>query len=314
MHLDARGIISIVVIVIYVPILVAGIFLSVRNGFARKAGWISLVVLSIIRIIGAVTHILSEENPTNVTDRIIYGIMESAGTSPLLIATVGFLRTTTQFGLDGTTLVIKGLRLAGLASLVGLILAIIGGSEIGNATTQSALNTGTNLRHSGAIIFAVVYGVTVLLTAYCWANKSVILKYRQRLLTGIIITLPFIFVRVLYGVLSSFAPSPFAIVDGQLVPTAPSNSGLAKFSSTSSEWAIYLIMSVLAEYISVFIYTVFGIITPLSKDAVDYENAMARSTNSSGQTLNPAPQYGYQYPPQAKAYATQQPGGYDGYR
>ena len=70
--------------------------------------------------------------------------------------------------------------LAGLASLVGLILAIIGGSEIGNATTQSTLNTGTNLRHAGAIIFAVVYGLTVLLTAYCWANKSVILKYRQR--------------------------------------------------------------------------------------------------------------------------------------
>ena len=74
-------------------------------------------------------------------------------------------------------------------------------------------------------------------------------------------------------------------------------------------------MSVLAEYISVFIYTVFGIITPLSKDAVDYENAMARSTNSSGQSLNPAQsQYGYQYPPQAKSYAAQQPGGYDGHR
>ncbi|KAH9891059.1 hypothetical protein C8Q73DRAFT_606069, partial [Cubamyces lactineus] len=273
MHLDARGIISIVVIVIYVPILLAGIFLSVRHGFARKAGWISLVILSIIRIIGAVTHILSEENPTNVTDRIIYGIMESAGTSPLLIATVGFLRTTTQFGLDGATSVIKGLRLAGLASLVGLILAIVGGSEIGNATTQSSLNTGTNLRHAGAIIFAVVFGMAVLLTAYCWAHKLVILKYRQRLLTGITLTLPFIFARVLYGVLSSFAPTPFAVVDGHLVPITSSNSGLAKFSTTSSDWAIYLVMSVLAEYISVCIYTIFGIVTPLSKDVVDYENA-----------------------------------------
>ena len=47
----------------------------------------------VVRILGGVTHVLSENNPTNKTERIIYGIMESAGLSPLVMATLGFLRT-----------------------------------------------------------------------------------------------------------------------------------------------------------------------------------------------------------------------------
>ena len=47
MGLDARGYISIVEIIIYIPILLIGVVLSLRHGFKRKAGWIMLVILSI---------------------------------------------------------------------------------------------------------------------------------------------------------------------------------------------------------------------------------------------------------------------------
>ena len=112
MGLDARGYIAIVEIVIYVPILFIGLALSFRHGFKRKAGWIMLVILSIsesfylwsesplltasqisVRIIGGITHILSENDPTNSTERTIYTITESAGLSPLLVASLGFLGT-----------------------------------------------------------------------------------------------------------------------------------------------------------------------------------------------------------------------------
>ncbi|KAI0651508.1 hypothetical protein C8Q79DRAFT_1114459 [Trametes meyenii] len=279
MVLDARGIISIVVIVIYIPILIIGVLLSFRYGFAREAGWIFLVILSIIRFIGAITHILSEENPTNTTYRIIYGIMESAGVSPLLVATLGFLRTTTQYGLDETVLVVRGLRLVGLAAIIGLVLAIVAGTEIGDASKQSTLDSANNLRHASAILFAVVYGAVVLLTAYCWMNMHMILKYRKRLLTGITFTLPFLFVRVLYGVLSAFAPFPFTIQNGQDVPVTASNSNaLSKFGIASSDWAIYLVMLILMEYISVAIYAVVGMITPLGRDTEWVNHEMARRT------------------------------------
>ena len=50
----------------------------------------------------------------------------------------------------------------------------------------------------------------------------------------------------------------------------PSNDGLGKFSSSSSAWGIYLVMSVLMEYIAVVIYAVVGMVTPLSKDVPTY--------------------------------------------
>ncbi|KAI0666315.1 hypothetical protein C8Q78DRAFT_1060763 [Trametes maxima] len=277
MALDARGIISIVVIVIYIPILIVGALLSFRHGFTREAGWIFLVILSLIRLIGAITHILSEENPTNTTYTVIYGIMESAGTSPLLVATLGFLRTTTQYGLDETALVVRGLRLTGLAAIIGLILAIIAGTDIGDASKQSDLDSGNNLRHASAILFAVVYGAVVLLTVYCWMNMHMILKYRKRLLNGITLTLPFLFVRVLYGILSAFAPFPFTIQDGHDVPVASANSkSLSKFSIASSDWAVYLVMLILMEYISVLIYAVVGMVTPLGKDTERLNHEMTR--------------------------------------
>ena len=82
---------------------------------------------------------------------------------------------------------------------------------------------------------------------------------------------------MIYAVLSSFAPYPLTIIDGQQIPLIPSNDGLGKFSSASSEWAIYLVMSVLMEYIAVIIYAVVGIVTPLSKDVPDYGKAESSS-------------------------------------
>ncbi|TFK93048.1 hypothetical protein K466DRAFT_169562 [Polyporus arcularius HHB13444] len=56
-----------------------------------------------------------------------------------------------------------------------------------------------------------------------------------QLLKGVVATLPFIGVRVLYGLLGGFAPSPLTIVDGKQVPSVPSNDGLGKFTTSSSK-------------------------------------------------------------------------------
>ncbi|KAI0724188.1 hypothetical protein C8T65DRAFT_704103 [Cerioporus squamosus] len=267
MGLDARGSIAAVEIAFYIPVLLVGGFLTFRHGFARKAGWIFLVILSIVRIIGGITHVMSESDPTNSTERTIYSIMEAAGLSPLLMASLGFLRTVTQYSLEDNNLMTRGLRILGLVGTVGLALAISGGVSAGDATSQSSLNSALDQRHAGSILFVVMYVGAVGLTVMCWQNRDVILRYRRQLLNGVTATLPFLGVRVLYSILSSFAPYPLKIVDGQQELSIPNNSGLGKFTSVSSEWGIYLVMSVLMEYIAVIIYVVVGIMTPLGKDA-----------------------------------------------
>ncbi len=78
--------------------------------------------------------------------------------------------------------------------------------------------------------------------------------------------MPFLLVRMLYGVFSAFAPSTIAFRDGHQIPVQPSNSGLGKFSPTTSKWGIYLVMSVLMEWIAIIIYLVARVFTPLEND------------------------------------------------
>ena len=68
-----------------------------------------------------------------------------------------------------------------------------------------------------------------------------------------------------------------------------SDSSLSKFNASTGDWGIYLVMSVLTEYIVVLIYTSAGLRLPLKKDEVDYHAAhMHRMSASDVQpfTLN----------------------------
>lgn len=98
----------------------------------------------------------------------------------------------------------------------------------------------------------------------------------MQLLTGISLALPFIGVRVIYTVLSAFLPVTRSISpDGQVTYTTNASS-LNKFNSISGSWAIYLIMSVITEYIAVLIYTAIGIKVPLQNDT-DYSRGTMTS-------------------------------------
>ncbi|EIW56860.1 uncharacterized protein TRAVEDRAFT_127494 [Trametes versicolor FP-101664 SS1] len=267
--LDARGYIAIVEIVIYAPLLLVIIPVVFRNGFARKAGWIYLLLLSIFRIVGGVTHILSEQNPTDKTLQTVYTVTESAGLSQLLIATCGFLGTVTQHSLDQRAFVKTGLLLLELLGTGALVLVVISGTKSGNAKTQSQLDQATTFRHIGIIVFGVLYFTLVGATAFCWINRQTIPKYRRKLLLGIACALPFLGVRVLYGILSAFVPSQLGFdAEGHLVLMLHPSS-LSKFSTTTGSWALFLTMSVAMEYAVVLTYTVVGIRTPLHKDTDD---------------------------------------------
>ncbi|OCH92728.1 hypothetical protein OBBRIDRAFT_750980 [Obba rivulosa] len=265
-HLDARGDISVAEIIIYIPILIMSGILVLRHGFARRAGWIFLLILSIVRIAGGITHIALEQNPTNSTLQIVVGILESAGVSPLLLATLGFLNIVCQETLGEDPLIDKGLKLLGALGTVALVLTIIGGVKAGDAKSASDISSGLKFRHIGVVLFGVLYALLFLAHGFCWANSGRLMKHRRMLLTGISIALPFLAIRVAYTILSAYSPLTFGFnSDGQKI--AETCSGwLCKFSSTSGSWAVYLFMSVATEYVSVIIYTVVGTRIPLQKD------------------------------------------------
>jgi len=308
MGLDQRGYIAIAEAIVYVPILCIAVSLVFRYGFTKKAGWVYLVILSIMRIVGGVTHALSETTDTSsIGLKITYGICESAGTSPLLLATMGFLQTVAEGPLDNHFITTRGVRLAGLVCMVGLILAIVGGVKAGDASTESDITEGTKLRRIGVILFLVVYLFDVLFHVVLWSERPRLLMNRRKFLSRVTLALPFLSVRVLYTLLSSFAPSEESIgANGQVIFTS-SNSGLEKFSQTTGSWVIYLFMSVVPELIVVVIYTVMGLTTNLNND---YAGSRTQDWDADGPEemakLRPA---GQEYAPYAPggAYAAPQP-------
>jgi hypothetical protein len=81
-------------------------------------------------------------------------------------------------------------------------------------------------------------------------------------LKAISIALPFLAIRTLYSVLSTFSSSSFDAT----TTTQPNTSDLAKFNIFTGEWQIYLVMDMLMEYAIVIIYSVAGLVLPLNQD------------------------------------------------
>ncbi|KAH8086652.1 hypothetical protein BXZ70DRAFT_550816 [Cristinia sonorae] len=271
MGLDARGDIAVVQLVIFIPFLAISTILVLRHGFNRRAGWLLLLIFSIIRIIGSAIHIASEQKSTPDVGLIAtYITLEGAGLSPLLVATLGFLSTVAQQAFDSDTRFLQARRLLGLVGTVALALAIAGGSILGSADSQSSVNTGTTLRHVGVILFVVLFVGLVLMHGYLYLSFSRILTHRRKLLVGISMALPFLLIRVIYAVLAGFAPS--GIPNG----SQTDHNDLSKFSSQTGSWQIYLVMSVLMEIIVMVIYTTVGLSIRLQDDGVagkpDYSN------------------------------------------
>lgn len=79
---------------------------------------------------------------------------------------------------------------------------------------------------------------------------------------AISIALPFLAIRTLYGVLSTFSSSTVSVTG----TTESNTSDLAKFNMITGEWQIYLVMDMLMEYAIVIIYSVAGLVLPLNED------------------------------------------------
>jgi len=259
MGLDARGGISLAQLLIYIPILIVSAVLVRRHGFKRQAGWIFLLILSIVRIVGAACHIAAEQSSDPSTTLItVFSILESAGLSPLMLATIGFLSTVAQ-GVFENPRVYRALHLLGILASVALILTIVGGVDVGNAKTQDDLNTGTKYRHIGVILFLVLFIIVALVHGVLWSLKHKILTHRRVLLVGISAVLPFLFIRTVYAVLSGFSPAA-------IPPNTPEHNSLSKFNSLTGSWEIYMVMSAIAELLTVITYLLVGARVPLSQE------------------------------------------------
>jgi hypothetical protein len=90
MHLDKHGYVSIVELIVFIPCLILSFVVCRRHGFKRTSGWIFILILSAIRIAGAICQLLTYDNPTEGLIKATL-ILDSIGIAPLLLALLGVL-------------------------------------------------------------------------------------------------------------------------------------------------------------------------------------------------------------------------------
>jgi hypothetical protein len=178
-------------------------------------------------------------------------------------------------------LLTRGYRLLGILGIVALALSVVGGSNA-TSTKPSEMSQSNTYRHVGSILFVVLYALLIAAHVGCWCCASRLMKYSRtvchshsclslqyvdaicpQLLIAISSALPFLGIRVLYSVLSSYSGSPVPNIEPS------TNSSLSKFNISNGDWRIYLAMGLIMEYIVVLVYTTAGARIPLQDDHSD---------------------------------------------
>ena len=89
--LTERGKLAIAELVFYIPALFLAIIVTIRHGFSKQSGWVYLVLLALIRIVGSILQLVVM-NHASVGLVVAAVILSGIGLSPLLFAMLGLLQ------------------------------------------------------------------------------------------------------------------------------------------------------------------------------------------------------------------------------
>jgi len=243
--LDTRGKIAAAELAFYAPVAAFSLFLIFRYAFRRDAGWFFLFIFSATRIAGASLIVAAEMSPKIALFNAAV-IMDFAALVALLFSSLGFLGMAGQHTYSENPRITTLLRLIGGLGLGGLALCIAGG-VLGTQATANQ-NLATILRRAGVCVYLGMYLILFMVHIGTWTYRWHLRSYRRNLLWGISAALPFLGVRMTYAVLAAWSSSD--LYGGK----PSSNPTLAKLNPITGNWVLYLVMSLVMEYVAAVLY------------------------------------------------------------
>jgi hypothetical protein len=246
MKFNSRGGVSVFELIIYLPAIVIAAIVCSRHGFGRSSGWIYTLILCLVRIVGACCQLATYHSYTEgLLEAVI--ILESIGISPLLFATIGLLSRCA----DSLGQVSSGIfsaihfRILQLLITVGLILCIVGGT---NSTSSTGVYQPQSETKVGVVLYVVAFIAIAAISGVTAAKLSNAPSQDKRLVWAVLIALPFIFVRLVYSLISVYSHNH-------------------NFNLLTGSVAIRVVMAVLEEMAVVVLYLAIGWKTDALKPA-----------------------------------------------
>lgn len=239
-------------LIVYIPSLFLSTLLAFRQGFGRSSGWYFLIVFCLARVIGSCMSLAAISSPSV---SLFTGslILQNVGLSPLILTTLGLLSRVLEIINRNTHTFVQPrlLKLVELLMLVSLILGIVGGTNASHSyTTTGKWIPGTESKIS-EILSIVAFMSLLIITILTSFSISHAENGEKRILLAVALALPFLSVRLLYSVLSTFVTHS------------------SQFNSFTGSVTILLCMATLEEVVIVALYLAIGLtLKVLSGDMV----------------------------------------------
>jgi len=198
--------------------LILGFVVCLRHGFKRTSGWIFILILSVIRIAGAICQLLTYDNPTEGLIKATL-ILDSVGIAPLLLAVLGVLSRLVDWinaSMKDPKINSKVFRIMQLVIGISLILGILG---VTSPKSQAADGTfiPPTVSKVGIVLNIIVFIVITIIFVVSLPHGSAVPGPERPLRVYIPIALVAIAIRLLYSTLCIFVhDSTFSLFDGSI--------------------------------------------------------------------------------------------------
>jgi hypothetical protein len=242
--------ISIAQVIVYTPALAVAVLLAIRHGFGRSSGWFYLIIFSLVRILGGALQLATINDPSQTGLLVGANTLQSIGISPLILVMLGLLnRVLESIRLARDTIVTPNMvRFVQIVILVGLILGIVGGSELGDVISDAIASGNLDYKMptesvAGLALMIAGYVLLVVATAMTATQISSAEQGEKRVLLAIGLALPFVLVRLIFSSMATFS----------------NNRDFRGFLGTSRYPDLLVGMAVVMEMAAVAIFEIIGL-------------------------------------------------------
>ncbi|KAH7092347.1 hypothetical protein FB567DRAFT_236310 [Paraphoma chrysanthemicola] len=246
------AVVNIVTLVIFFIYLVVSLYLIIRQGLGRSSPWIWLTLLAICRLaqvsldLAATTMFPVDEANTSLESGV--AILTSMGLTPLFMATSSLLNATTRP---------KGRRMQWILMMVHIPLVVsfmlIIAGAIDPDSRDGPTYAATEATKAGVSLYLACFIVLIWATTVISARLYLADSDEVKILTTVVLSLPFFVVDVVYMMCFAFE---------QWYPNDFDGWKQQRFNVISGDVTTQLCMQVVMEYIIVGLYLGLGLELP----------------------------------------------------
>ncbi|KAF2005643.1 hypothetical protein P154DRAFT_423954 [Amniculicola lignicola CBS 123094] len=240
------AIVNIVTLAVYFSYFWIALYLTIRQGLGHNSAWLWIIILCICRLIQvsldlAATEMYPRGSVANTSLESGVAILTEIGLTPLFMSTSSLLNATTRP---------KGRRMQWVLMLlhiplvVSLLLIVAGGIDPDSRDGPSFAATETT--KAGTAMYCGCFVILIWSTAVIASRLYLADSTDVKILTTVVISLPFFLVQVVYMMCFAFE----------------SLWGSQRFNVISGNTTIQLCMQVVMEYVIAGLYLGLGLELP----------------------------------------------------